>query len=105
MRIRVCDFFCRIDQIYLVGNLPDDYHRKTRIHGGHYCQKYLYQLPNSVFDWYITGYIEYISPVFAEHHPFGPNFTMKKWNLDEPIDKWDMVPGKRVRLQMEIKYL
>ena len=52
-------------------------------------------------DWYVSGHYQELNPKFAEHHPFGKEFTLRYWDLPEPIDAGAVKPYTRIELVVE----
>lgn len=92
---------CSEHVYYLVGERPEQLKNQKRGLDG--C-KYVYRVPGDDADWYVAGWFE--GKTTGEHHPFGPFFTVRRWDHDLPwmgrIDKGDEKPCVRVEMTVEV---
>jgi len=54
---------------------------------------------------YISGYMPgarlWDDSAFKQYHPFGANFTMRVWPVEDKIDKYEPTPYKRIPVILE----
>ena len=93
--------------IYVIGDHPEIYKRNGKEYArGNVC----YRLPNDERDWYIASYFHagllktYFKKEAGDYqhcHPFGMNFLLAPWDLEEEIDKYDRFKCKRKDVLIE----
>lgn len=81
--------------VYVIGDHPHTRTRNGKLYTrGNVC----YNLPDDSTDWYVAGYFhpEIIKTYFKrevtadpKHHPFGNNFLLTPWTLEDAIDKYE----------------
>jgi hypothetical protein len=72
-----------------------------------YADKFLLRTRHSCWkaedgrEWFKACYSpEVITPQFAHAHPFGHSVIMRVWDADEPIDKYETTPYRRLDLKV-----
>lgn len=79
---------------YLLGQVP-----KWRAPKRGVSSKAVYRFEGSEKDWYVGCYFAGSDKPFIDlkhFHPFGHNFILFSWNLEESIDNFEPLPFQRI---------
>lgn len=79
--------------VYLLGDLPREYKRTTRI---------AFRLPEDQRDWYLACYHD--GRDAPNKPPFTPNFMLMPWDVDQAIDHYETINGKKPRTRIPVVF-
>ena len=73
------------EAMVLLGPLPTSYRRSHRT---------VYRMPGDTRDWFVACYSG--SADITEYQPWGRQFVLHPWTCDDPIDRYEEKPYRRI---------